>query len=155
LLDFQYFFYCHIEKETKIKKNKENRMAAKQYRLTQRVNLNGAMTTVSAFITCEATELDAFLGLLEGEVTVFEELKKVGVADTLVNSYNRISKISLPAEGGRFAMIKPKGSLIVKNSVGVDDVTSACKLFHPFPDAPAVKPTSVIVQMTGGESLAN
>ncbi len=130
-------------------------MAAKQYRLTQRVNLKGSMTTNSAFITCEPTELDAFLAHMEGEVTVFEEFKKVGVADTLVNSFNRISKISLPAEGGRFAMIKPKGALVVKNSVGVDDITNACKLFHPFPDAPAIKPTSVIVQMTGGESLAN
>lgn len=129
-------------------------MATKSYKLTQRVNLNGNMVVSTAFMSCDQNELAAFLALLEGEVTVYEETQKVGVADTLVTSHNKISKILMPAEGSRFASIRPKGSLIVKNTVGVDDVTAAVKLFHPFAEAPSVKPTNVIVQMTGGESIA-
>lgn len=129
-------------------------MAIKSYRIQQIVNLNGGKVTSTAFISCDTNELDAILALFEGELTVFEEVKKVGSSDTNVTSYNRVSKIMLPCEGGRFLTIKPRVPLIAKNSTDVDKLTSALRVIHPFADFPAVKPTNVIVQMTGGESMA-
>ena len=102
-------------------------MAQKKFTVKQKVNTNGVERNVYANITCEETELDALLAMLEGEYTVMAELKSGGTS-TAVTAYNLLSRVTFRAEDKANmsgAIFASNGGLVIKNSLSVDAVTDA------------------------------
>lgn len=117
-------------------------MAQKKFSISQKVNANGVVKTVYATITCEESEIDSILAMLEGEYTVMIEFKKGGT-DAVVASYNLLERITFRAEGKSNmsgAIFASNGGLVVKNGLSVDEITNTISALHPFMDDATKKP---------------
>ena len=117
-------------------------MAQKKFSVTQKVNANGVVKTVYSTITCEESEIDSILAMLEGEYTVMIEFKKGGT-DAVVASYNLLERITFRAEGKANmsgAIFASNGGLVVKNGLSTDEITNTIAALHPFMDDSTKKP---------------
>ncbi len=121
-------------------------MAVKKISVTQKVNLNGTMVSRSFVVPAEnAAAIDGLISCLEGEVTVKEEVKKIGTASTNVTTANFIKLIKMNAESGsglQPVYVAPfgGGSLVFKNSKSNDDIRNALITLTPFVKDPVAKP---------------
>ena len=129
-------------------------MANKKYRVVQKVTVNGATKYASMSIVCENTELDAIKDLLEGEITVYEQVgDPVGSATQNVIDYNLLSRVSLSDGAETKKTFFASNPLILKNTKNVDEVAAAFGATHPFLTKPAEKParvTPVVLPGNGG-----
>ena len=129
---------------------------AKTYNVTQHINLNGVKKATSFRFVGEETELQALCSQLEGGYTVTEQndtLSNMTAAETVVTSYKRTTRISMSGKTpeGHFvsANIKPfKGSIYFKQTTDSSDIEAVFANSHPFPLAPAVKPSTISVGLT-------
>uniref|UniRef100_UPI004047858B hypothetical protein n=1 Tax=Aliarcobacter sp. TaxID=2321116 RepID=UPI004047858B len=117
-------------------------MAQKKFSLSQTVNANGVIKKVYANITCEESEIDTVLNMLEGEWTVMIEHKSGG-SDATVASYNLLERVTFRAEGKANmsgAIFASNGGLVIKNGLSQDEITDVIALLHPFIDDATKKP---------------
>lgn len=117
-------------------------MAQKTFNIRQTVNLNGAISNRFATVVCEETEIDSILATLEGEYTVMVEHVSGG-SDAVVSSYNLFAKATFKAEDTKNMIggIYPSnGGLVIKNTIGPDDMTAILQNIHPFVDNSTKKP---------------
>lgn len=133
-------------------------MAAKKYKINQKVNVNGQIKTCSFQVYLDEADLIALLALLEGgyEVSVVDAtLSDMSGANTLQTQTNPVSSITVSgsmtdATGNPkpiFETIKPfTGSIHFKQTATVDDIADVLKVSTPFSLAPAEKPTRISVK---------
>lgn len=117
-------------------------MAIKKYTISQTANCNGVTKTVYSSITCNESELDAFLATLEGTYIVMGEVKRGGT-DAVVASYNQLARVTYKAEGRKNiggAIFASNGGLIIKNGVSVDELAGIISVMHLFEDDMTLKP---------------
>ena len=135
---------------------KKGNTMAKTYNVTQHINLNGTKKSTSFRFIGEESELTALCAQLEGGYTVTEQndsLTNMTAADTVVTNYKRTNRISMSGKTaeGHFvsANIKPfKGSIYFKQTADSSDIEAVFANSHPFPLAPAVKPSTISIGLT-------
>ena len=132
-------------------------MAIKKYTISQTVKCNNVEKKVYATITCNESELDAFLATLEGQYIVMGEVKRGGT-DANVTSFNLLPRITFRAEGKKnisSAIFANNGGLVVKNGISVDEFAGIISAMHLFEDDATLKPdyTSIKPLITAGARL--
>lgn len=121
---------------------------AKKYKVTQKLNLNGQKISTSFSITMEASDLAAFLALLEGGYEVSEVIESnLTGASTLVANTNAHTQIGFVGEVNGYTVydsLRPySGAIHFKNTASTDDITAVLGLTNPFPLHPTEKPKKV------------
>ena len=123
---------------------------AKKYIISQKINLNGNVKSISFQAYLDEADLVALLSLLEGgyEVKeVNESLSNMTNADTLVTVSNPVTSIGMVGKDNQFETIKPfSGAIYFKQTATVDDIADVLKVSTPFSLAPAEKPTRISVK---------
>lgn len=123
---------------------------AKNYYITQKLNLNGKATSTSFSIYADEADIVAMVAGLEGAVEVKEVNESISVdtgADTLVTVSNPVTNIGLVGTQNQYVSIRPySGSIHFKNTFSVDDIAEVCKLMKPFPLLPTETPSRVNVK---------
>lgn len=117
-------------------------MAQKKFSISQKVNANGVVKIIYTNVTCEESEIDSILAMLEGEYTVMIEHKKGG-SDAVVAVYNLLERVTFRAEGKSNmsgAIFANNGGLVVKNGLSTDEITNTIAALHPFIDDATKKP---------------
>lgn len=123
---------------------------AKKYIVTQKVNLNGNIKSVSFQAYLDEADLVALLALLEGGYEVKEvnaTLSDMTKADTLVTTSNPVTSIGMVGAKNQFESIRPfSGAIHFKNTASVDDIANILKECTPFELLPTEKPSRVTVK---------
>lgn len=123
---------------------------AKKYIVSQKINLNGNVKSISFQAYLDEADLIALLALLEGGYEVKEvndSLSKMAGADTLVTVSNPVSSIGMVGKDNQFETIKPfSGAIHFKQTATVDDIADVLKSATPFKLLPTEKPTRVSVK---------
>jgi hypothetical protein len=123
---------------------------AKKYIITQKLNLNGNIKSVSFQAFLDEADLVALLAGLEGGYEVKEvnlTLSNMANADVLVATANPVSSIGMAGVDGQFESIRPfSGSIYFKNTFSTDDITDILIQAKPFKLLPTEKPTRVTVK---------
>lgn len=123
---------------------------AKKYIVSQRINLNGNVKSISFQAYLDEADLTALLALLEGgyEVKeVNETLSNMVGADTLVTVSNPVTSIGMVGKDNQFETIKPfSGAIHFKQTATVDDIADVLRNATPFKLLPTEKPSRVSVK---------
>ena len=125
-------------------------MARKIYHVKQSVNIGGSQKTSSFTLKMEASDVPAFLALLEGGIKITEQndtLTDMSGVDTVVSSVNAVSKINMSVvdtDGDRlYETIAPyQGVIYMKNTIDSDALKTALATVTPFKNS-TKKPSRV------------
>jgi hypothetical protein len=123
---------------------------AKKYIITQKINLNGNIKSVSFQAFLDEADLILLLAQLEGGYEVKEvnlTLSDMTKADTLVATANPVSVISMVGPKKQYESIRPfSGSIYFKETTTVDDITNILLASKPFEHLATEKPLRVSVK---------
>ena len=123
---------------------------AKKYIVSQRINLNGNVKSISFQAYLDEADLVALLALLAGGYEVKEvndTLSNMVGADTLVTVSNPVTSIGMVGKDNQFETIKPfSGAIHFKQTATVDDIADVLRNATPFKLLPTEKPSRVSVK---------
>ena len=125
-------------------------MASKKFTITQKVNLNNKVESRSFAMVADTAEMTAFIGNLEGKITVKEITLEQGSSETVVSTANFVKNIIMSGsneQGRQSAVIGSydKRALIFKNTASADDIRATLTSVKPFGLLPNETPKVIAV----------